>query len=281
MEKQIRYCTPFREDLLEYLYRNQIGFERSDEQMRASGFDWLIYTISDRDANFRQYVSYLQSIEHGSVISDVLFSEKERSAAEWLSCRAKTAKVELEREEDTITLSERYDGGEKARHRFLSGKPFYVSRPVRHSASQHFFCSDSASFYHIFCDERAKEALSPFCDAVAFREVLHARTEAPMTDLYYLEIKQAISSNAMDLAASPEQYICPICGRKTFFPPDPPLRVKRDALRSMPAICKTEEIFSFGGNLAVPLNLVSQEVYQLMVTNRLGRGLRFDPVMLT
>lgn len=43
---------------------------------------------------------------------------------------------------------------------------------------------------------------------------------------------------------------------------------------------ETEEIFSFGGNLAVPINLVKQELYQLIVANKLGRGLRFDPVIV-
>ena len=61
----------------------------------------------------------------------------------------------------------------------------------------------------------------------------------------------------------------------------PPLSIQKEALLDMPAICKTEEIFSFGGNLTVPINLVRQEVYQLIVANKLGRGLRFDPVIVT
>ena len=280
MERRIRYCTPYRAELRDFLFHNGIPFERTEEGMRASGYDWLTFTISDHYERFREYVEFLQAFQHVSVLSDVLFTEKERSEAAWLTCSATSAKVELEREEETFRLEERYEGGAKARHRSLCGKPFYVSRPVRHTAAQHFFCSDSASEYHLFCDDRAKKLLSQFSGAVEFREVLHARTEQPMADLYYLEIRQSIDPAAIDLAGAPEQFICPVCGKKTFFPPAPPLSIQKEALLDMPAICKTEEIFSFGGNLAVPINLVKQEVYQLIVANKLGRGLRFDPVIV-
>lgn len=61
----------------------------------------------------------------------------------------------------------------------------------------------------------------------------------------------------------------------------PPLSIQKEALLDMPAICKTEEIFSFGGSVAVPINLVKQEVYQFIVASKHGRGLRFDPVIVT
>ena len=260
MERRIRYCTPYRAELLDFLLKSGIPFERTDAETRKGGYDWLIFTISDRNERFLEYVDFLQAFQHVSVLSDVLFTEKERSEAAWLTCSATSAKVELEREEETFRLEERYEGGSKARHRSLCGKPFYASRPVRHPAAQHFFCSDSASEYHLFCDDRAKKLLSQYSGAVAFREVLHARTEQPMADLYYLEIRQRINTAAIDLTRAPEQFICPICGKITFFPPAPPLSIQKEALLDMPAICKTEEIFSFGGNLAVPINLVKQEL---------------------
>ena len=133
MEKRIRYCSPFHKDLQAFPQNNQIPFERTDEGMRENGFDMLTFTISDRDERFREYTDFLQAFQHGSVLSDVLFTEKERADAAWLTCRATSAKVELEREEDTFRLEELYEGGAKARHRCLCGNPFYVSRPVRHA----------------------------------------------------------------------------------------------------------------------------------------------------
>ena len=280
MERRIRYCTPFRTDLQDYLCNNEIPFKRTGDGKPENGYDWLIFTISDHSLRFQEYVEFLQAFQHGSVLSDVLFTEKERTGAAWLTCYATSAKVDLEREEETFLLEELYEDGAKARHRSLCGNPFYVSRPVRHTVAQHFFCSYSASEYHLFCDDRAKKLLSQFSDAVAFREVLHARTEQPIADLYYLDIRARIDPAAIDLASAPEQFTCPVCGKKTFFPPTPPLSIKKEALLDMPAICRTEEVFSFGGNLAVPINLVKQEVYQLIVANKLGRGLRFDPIIV-
>ena len=49
MERRIRYCTPYRAELRDFLFHNGIPFERTEEGMRASGYDWLTFTISDRN----------------------------------------------------------------------------------------------------------------------------------------------------------------------------------------------------------------------------------------
>lgn len=275
MEKQVRYCTPFSSDIVAYLKTNGIPFFNTGEGKKR----WIIYTISDKDTLFMQHCSFLQSLDHVSVIQSVKYSEKEITSAAWLTCEAVTAKVHLEREEETFAVTETYDRG-KAYHRSLTGRPFYTSKPVGHSPLQNFFYSYQLTPSHLFCTEYAKKALQFMNPSIKFEEVLHSKTERPIADLFYVDIQQELPSDAVNVDCAREEYRCPRCGKITYCPPLLPLQIYREYLPDNAAVCKTAEIFSLGGNLSFSVNLVSQRFYQAIKANNLGRGLRFAPVAL-
>ena len=280
MELHIRYCLTYSQQLENYLFANQITYRRTDEK---SGLDALIFTITDRNDQFQRLKQELLPMAEGegTVLEYAEYSEAERRAAPWLTCRAITGgKLQLARETETFTCKE-YISEDRAYHRFLSGKPFYTNKPVRHTPSQNFFWAYGATDHNLFCTERAKKLLEQFAAPVAFRDVLHAKTEQPIGDLYYMDILCCLPDDAVDLSCAYEEYTCPICGQKTWFPPKTqPLLVKESALAEAPAICKTPQVFSYGGNISFSIILFSQNMYQTLRGHKMDRGLEFEPIRL-
>ena len=156
----------------------------------------------------------------------------------------------------------------------------HVNSAPDDSPLQIFFCSEAFSPFQLFCTERARKALQSMQAPAVFREVLHSRTEAPVGDLYFVEIQPELPPDAVDLRCAREVYPCPCCGKKTYCPPLLPLQVDRSALLQQSILCKTAEIFSYGGNLAFPITLISHELYQTLKEGKLDRGLHFRPVIL-
>ena len=278
MEKRIRYCTEYSEQLVRLLEEHQVPFTRSGEELRQNGFDFLMYTVSERHPQFALLSERFNGLPQVSILESVHYSEQERLQAEWLTVRAITAKVELCREEETFACSGYYQQGDKARHRVLTGAPFYVAGSLRHSRHQNFFCSDEATDHHIFCTERARRVLESAEAEINFANVLYDATGDPVADLYYLAFRKTLPAEAVVPDNCPEEYLCPCCGRRTFFPPIYPLKVRGEALAGCRNACKTAEIFSSGGNFAYPLNLISQALYRFLKENALLRGLEFVPV---
>ena len=280
MEKRIRYCTGDSGTLEKLLEEYQIKYTRSEEELRDKGIDWLTYTVSERHPHFDLLTERLKRFTHVSVLEFVHYSEKERLDAEWLTVRATSGKVELRREEETFVCSGEYDNGKKARHRRLTGAPFYVAAPLRHSGLQDFFYSYEASDYHIFCTERARQVLESAGAEIRFAEVLRASTGAPVGDLNYMAFQNPLPAEAVVPDNCPEQYVCPCCGVRTYFPPLYPLKVKKRYLDGCSTACRTAEMFSFGGNITVPIPMISQSLYRVLKENALLRGLDVEPVEL-
>lgn len=278
MEKRIRYCTVYSKQLVKLLEDYQVPYSRSDGELRENGFDYLMYTISERHPQFALLSEQFHGLPQVSILESVRYSEQERLQAEWLTVRAITAKVELCREEETFACSGYYQQGDKAHHRVLTGAPFYLTGPLRHSRHQNFFCSDEATDHHIFCTERARQVLESAEAEINFARVLYDSTGDPVADLYYLAFRKTLPAEAVVSDNCPEEYLCPCCGQRTFFPPIDPLKVKGKDLAGCRNACKTAEIFSSGGNFAYPLNLISQALYRLLKENMLLRGLEFAPV---
>ena len=278
MERRIRYCTEYSDRLVRLLEEHQVPYTRSDAELRQYGFDVLVYTLSERHPQFQLLSKRLKGLSQASVLESVHYSEKERMDAEWLTVRAISAKMELRREEETFACRGYYRDGDMAHHRELTGAPFYVSGPLRHGCRQNFFCSDAASDYHIFCTERAKQILESADAEICFAEVLRASTGEPVGDLYYMAFQNPLPAEAVVPDNCPEQYVCSCCGVRTYFPPMYPLKVRRSSLDGCRNACRTAEMFSFGGNLAFPIPLISQSLYRALKENALLRGLEIEPV---
>ncbi len=269
MKIKSHICCPYSEELASELKKRRISFNGSSDPLTGASELIVFDAVGLEDRTF---------LPPDTVIIDSpVFTRRELEAADWLTCRCTSAKVELENEEASFYCTEVYDGGAKANHRFLSGRPFYAGSAPKHRETQGFFSSYLLSDYQLFCSERAKGALlSSFPElAVSFEPVLSSKTGKPLGDLYYINV-QSILRQPIDLSGS-EEYRCPSCGRVSYGEPMQ-LKVKGELPDASLTMLKTPDLFSSGGNFTYPMLLVSQSLKRVLEKNRLTRGLIFAPV---
>lgn len=272
MEIIQHYACMKNDELMDFLRRHQVPFR---EDGRDAGVWRVYFDVRESDPCFPELADL--KLDGCVITKRVKYSKKEMDSAQWLTCTPTTAKVNLTNQNITFSLSGEYDTG-KAYHRRLSGLPFYVLRPISHSANQHFFASHEAT-NQLFCTEYARSVIQGIRLPVSFDSVLSSRTELPVGDLYAVRIHPVLPVDALDLENSEKTFICPCCGAHTFLPPLP-LNVRKEYLRDVPGVCCTEAIFGWGGNYTAPITLISKEVYAVLAANHLLRGLEIEPVSL-
>lgn len=268
-----RFCCQVSPDVHSLLEANHIQYTLT---LFPGNREYTVFDIPEDDPAFFELV-HKHNLRPSS-ISKVLFSKQEMLEAEWFTCCATNAKVELERTEETYIAAERIDRY-RARHFYLSGKPFYVKKPIKHRPEQCFFFAYKPSTTHIFCDNRAKKALSESFDEITFQPVLNAKSNLPVDDLHYMRIEKELDGSAVILPSDIGWQACPVCGEITYYPPLQ-LELRADSLQNIKDVCKTTEIFSLGGNFKRFLIVVSKRFYQFIQQHNMGRSLEFRPVIL-
>lgn len=272
MEIVRHYACLANDELYSFLRRNNISFQQNE---MPGGKCRVYFDVLERDDFFPELMKI--ALYDCIVTKKVKYSKKEIANAQWLTCTPVTAKVNLANQDKTFVISEEYDAG-KAYHRTLSGMPFYVSKPVSHTANQHFFASHEAA-NQLFCTEHAKAILQKRNFSISFDAVLNSKTGLPIGDLYAVHIHCVLPVDALDLSNSEEMFVCPVCGLETFLPPLS-LNIQGKYLKKAPGICRTEAVFGWGGNYAAPITIISHEVYMTLAENHLVRGLELEPISL-
>lgn len=272
MEIIRHYACLANDELYGFFTRNNISFQQNE---MSDGKHRVYFDVLERDDFFPELMKI--ALYDCIVTKKVKYSKKEIANAQWLTCTPVTAKVNLANQDKTFVISEEYDAG-KAYHRALSGMPFYVSKPVSHTANQHFFASYEA-INQLFCTEYAKAILQNRNLPISFDAVLNSKTGLPIGDLYAVHIRCVLPAVALDLSNSEETFVCPVCGFETFLPPLS-LNVRRKYMEEASDICRTEAMFGWGGNYAAPITIISHEVYMTLSESHLVRGLEFKPISL-
>lgn len=261
------------DDLQKQLQESRIPYNR--EEALPSLFGWIYFDVSEQNPAFSRI---RRLCGKDALLSyKVQFTARELKSAQWLAFESRIDKIDLVREDVTFLCTEMYGEG-KAHHRFLSGRPFYISTPPKHTKQQHFFSSSVATSC-LFCTAHAKQSLQEFSRAVKYESVFQCSTELPAVDLFYMNFQEIIPKTAIDLTDVQETFICPVCQMQTYLPPIQ-LRIKEKYLSDAVDFYKTSNIFSCGGNFAFCMNIVSQNVYQTIIKKNLHRGLVFTPVQL-
>lgn len=269
----IRHYACFASDeLSSFLNQNQIPCQQDS---LASLRSRVYFDISESDPVFSQLAQI--PLPDCIITKRVKYTKQEIFNAPWLTCNPTTAKINLVNENISFLVSEQYDKG-KAHHRKLSGKPFYVVKPINHNANQHFFTAYEAT-NQMFCTEHAKSLIQKENLPLSFNAVRNIKTDLPIGNLYDIRINYVLPTESLDLSNVEETFICPVCGAKTFLPPIS-LRIHADYLSLAPDVCRTAAVFGWGGNYAAPINIISHDVYVFLEKNHLTRGLQFDPIAL-
>lgn len=272
MEIVRHYSCCANDDICSLLNQNRIPYQQDD---LGNGTIRIYFDISENNPLFPQLsdISLVKCI----IFKKVKYTKKEICTAQWLTCNPTTAKVNLKNQEISFLLKEQYDSG-KARHRVPSGKPFFVSKPLRHNVNQHFFTSDEAT-NQIFCTEYAKNLLNKQDYPLSFNPVLNSKTFLPIGNLFEVCVEHILPLESMDLSNSEETFTCPGCGAVTFLPPLS-LQLRNEYLVNAPAIFRTPSVFSWGGNYSAPITIVSHDVYIFLSESHLTRGLEFEPIIM-
>lgn len=273
MEKIWHVACMGTNELIQQLQENRIQYDCEEEL--SSLFGWIYFDISEQNPAFLHIRELCGS--NAILTYKVLFTSSELKSAKWLTFKSRIDKIDLVREDTTFFCTEFFGDG-KAHHRYLSGKPFYVSRPPKHTKQQHFFSSCTATSC-LFCTAHAKQSLQEFSGAVEYEPVFRSSTNMPVGDLFYMNFRETIPKIAIDLANVEEVFICPVCQKQTYLPPIQ-LHIDKEYLSNAVDFYKTDDIFSYGGNFAFCMNIVPQRVYRAFIEKGIHRGLEFTPVKL-
>lgn len=274
MEKIWHFSCYSSDLLIEKLQDLHISFELATTISGKSSL--LRFDVSEKHPDYEQLRSMC-----GEDVTDtykITCTPEDMASAQWFAFQPLTTKIELDRYKETFTLAETFDNGRKAHHKYRTGKSVYVRRTPKYSKQQHFFgCIDSPSY--VFCSAVAKKCLSSLEENLEFAPILHTKTGEPVEDLYEMKIHDVLPLEMIDLSNSESTYSCPVCGKQTHMPPVP-LRVYGETLNNDVMFYKTVPEFSFGGNVAFEINIMSQAAYRELKRFHLLRGLELIPVEL-
>ena len=111
-----------------------------------------------------------------------------------------------------------------------------------------------------------------------FHDVLHARTDLPLGNIFYVEILDVLPQEAIVFGGGEEKSACESCGKTRYLIDGMyQLKVREEYLKTH-VMCKTQAIFALGKYYTEPFNLVSDQIYRMILENSLSRNLVFEPV---
>lgn len=220
-----------------------------------------------------------QQIPEGAVLSASLcFSDDEINAAQWLMVRGQSLELEIDNVSDAFYCEEYIDEN-RARHRYRTGRPFSLRKPVKWDRRHYFCCAYELGEDYLFCHDTAKKVLLENQCAVQFEPVYHTKTGQPIPELSFLNLTQVIPSEKIRWGRGAAELVCPQCGRKQIdCGGDFQLHASEAALNTMGNFFRTEPIFG-GGNLLSPIHVMTQELYQVLKQKSMTRNLEFTPVV--
>ncbi|MBR6840298.1 MAG: hypothetical protein IKM82_06880 [Oscillospiraceae bacterium] len=206
------------------------------------------------------------------------YTEQELLDAEWLTMRCFHPTLDLVREDEAFAFSEPFGDG-KYRHRELVGTTFYLKKPVKWG-KRHFVSDGSLGNQHLFCDPFARSALEDAHLPLRFHDVLHAKTALPLGNVFYVELLDVLPQEAIVFGGGEEKSVCESCGKIQYQIDGMYLLTIREEYLKSHVLCKTQPIFALGKYYTEPFNLISKQVYRMILENDLSRNLVFAPVTL-
>ena len=270
MRVKHHFCCDSGRSLTDALERNGIPYEH--DTWGGIRQETVTFDLYEDSAAFGEITALAGS---GDVQSRE-YTKQELLDAEWLTMRCFHPTLELVREEEAFAFSEPFGDG-KYRHRELVGTAFYLKKPVKWG-KRHFASDGSLGNQHLFCDPLARSALESAHLPLKFHDVLHARTDLPLGNIFYVEILDVLPQEAIVFGGGEEKSVCESCGKTRYLIDGMyQLKVREEYLKTH-VICKTQAIFALGKYYTEPFNLVSDQIYRMILENSLSRNLVFEPV---
>lgn len=271
MKHRFRYCTQHSDELIRQLENAGIKYSYNTD------LGLVVYYLFVGQPTSEAIWPYIRSLEHGSEIESMIFTEKERESAPWLHLRTTSQKVEPpDHGRVCIPCTSRSKPLCYSRELRL---PILTTRRVRWAKNQ-FFCSDfDLGFNELFCSDEARTMLESAELPLSFQPVMYEGKGTAVPDLHFIQPLHTLPAEAIDLSALPVQSQCSVCGQTTYnLYGAIRLSIREDYLDADKMIYTTPRIFGPGG--ASTAMIISQEVYQFLKKQNMLRSLHAEPVVL-
>ena len=235
---------------------------------------WLIVDV-DKKSPYFSCIS--EMAKDPSRIHWLEFTPRELMDAKLLTMRARIHSIELGRSE-TVFRYEEPLGDHQYNHRFVNTSTFFIGKPIKWG-KRHFVASYEIGRSHLFCDDYAAEALSEY-EMVNLLPVYHQRTGLIMDNVHYLCIDRVLPFQAVSVEGVKE-YTCETCGKKVWTNSSGnQLVLLQKELPENISLAKTPDMWGASIHYPQPINIISHEVYALLVDKKLTNNLVFEPVIL-
>ena len=272
-------CCKNDVNLEKALQEHSIPFSRFSMGLHGDGPEYVEINIYEDN----RYFSEIVQLANKGVVHTIKreYSKEELFASPWLSVRCFTQSIDLERDEEVFLVSNP-DASGNCKHRKLITTSFYLRKPINWRKS-HFASAYVLGNHHLFCDTFIKTLLESEGVPIEFVELRQFKTEMPIENVYYMNILNVLPESAISPSGIIDVKKCAICGA-VHYQTDATyqLHLRAQYLTEQKGICKTPAVFAPGDYYAEPMNVVSNDLYRLLINDphRIARNLVFEPVVL-
>jgi hypothetical protein len=264
-------------ELYHYILRNNIKSES------VEGWDYVVVDIYEDSCHWEKILFYLGG-EPDVDICTTIFSKKELENAEWLSVRSKWHNGYPQPNSGTDTYDKvTYDTAnycKKCGSGLVQNNPFRISS-MPNWGKRHFFMLNWV-LEELFVSDAAKSILiQSGISGISFLEVKNKSGTKNIDGVYQLMVENEIPEGLIDGQMSVKEIVvCDECEKKKFIASGKGiLKFKKEIFTGAGDIVRTTDRFG-ADNWNIPLIIISQRLYKVLVDNNLARSLCFEPIEL-
>ncbi|MCD7036334.1 hypothetical protein LRR81_18985 [Metabacillus sp. GX 13764] len=260
--------------LEEFLTLNEIPFELK--------YGIGVFEVFEDDEHWEEINKNTNHYDLLSLV-ETIYSPKEFNNAEWLSVRSKW-RWEYPQPEGKMEYRHITYNDEKlciGCGRGLVQKDSFRLKKTPKWASKYFLMLNWVED-ELFISSKAKEELQKSSlKGIHFYDVKRAKDNVSFDDVYQLHIKEKLSPGMIEDNETIASTIqCHKCGGTKFIHNGKGIKYKKSVFNKVDVdIIKSAETFG-DGHMCARIILVSQEFFQFIKNNKLGRNLEFEPILL-
>lgn len=272
--KRIPFRTDAHSELIDYLKDNGLQF---DEGVIISAVE-----IFESNPHWPWIFDYAKQ-NNEQIYSETLFSAHELENAKWLTVRSQWRNGYPQPEGsfayERITYSCKNHCGDCGTG--LSQVDSFRIKKTPNWGKRHFMMLNWVPD-ELFLDDVAMTELSNVSlRGLEFRNVKNSKGTQILPNINQLVVSAVLPKGIVaDRCSIDKIYECANCGIHKYHPSGIGMHAfRKEIFEGAPDIVKTEEVFGWG-HVASRLIIISPKMYQVIIKNKLDRGLVFEPIEL-
>lgn len=276
MRKKYSYCEKYSREVEQYLKKHKIKYKIVGDGVLVSKLiNFIVYDGASSDPALQQLI-------HSNPVVTNEFSQKELYAADYLTMRPRKNVVNITNINEAFLYKcprKTIFGNERFEHKEQIGQ--FQIKKINTKGTTAFF-SSTTGFSEIFAKEEVCELMrNNDVTGIQIKPVmLEGKGHEIVSGLYQLCSEKVIPTEKIFIDETQKVGRCPICASlKVLCKQDYQLQLIGSALDLSDDFYMTESIF--GEGISYPLYIISQRLYQLLVSARMSQNVTFEPVVFT